>query len=445
MKKNLLVLSLFLLSLSAANAQAIVDTTGVIGDSYNRWSIEVSVGQGKGVKPYSNGYYSSNPGKFFGGLQANSFGVGARYMISPKFGIRLDLNYDKLTNQSGTESLDFEMVQFRTAFQGVANLIRLFNIEEAAGRFGLLLHGGIQIAAMTPNTVDETVPFPIAHNDGLTEWNGGIVVGFTPQYRISKSLAVFGDFSVLNNYRQHFNWDGAYSDNANNLSGQMIATSIGISFSFGNEKIHGDWAIIQDKNKAEMDKLDKRVGEMETMMNDADKDGVPDYLDLENNSLVGVAVDTKGRMVDLNSNGVPDELEKYMDKTITNNNAVVIEGSNSEVIKRLINEGYIAAYFNTSKINPNNDSTDNIGFVLNYLRTNPTATIEIRGFADEIGQNATNDKLALNRAQKVKDILWKAGIDASRVTIVSSGEDTSVDKNSEYARKLVRRVTFTVK
>ena len=284
MNKNLLVLSLFLLSFSAANAQAIVDTTGVIGDSYNRWSIEVSVGQGKGVKPYSNGYYSSNPGKFFGGLQANSFGVGARYMISPKFGIRLDLNYDKLTNQSGTESLDFEMVQFRTAFQGVANLIRLFNIEEAAGRFGLLLHGGIQIAAMTPNTVDETVPFPIAHNDGLTEWNGGIVVGFTPQYRISKSLAVFGDFSVLNNYRQHFNWDGAYSDNANNLSGQMIATSIGISFSFGNEKIHGDWAIIQDKNKAEMDKLDKRVGEMETMMNDADKDGVPDYLDVENNS-----------------------------------------------------------------------------------------------------------------------------------------------------------------
>jgi OOP family OmpA-OmpF porin len=62
MKKNLLVLSLFLLFFSAANAQAIVDTTGVIGDSYNRWSIEVSVGQGKGVKPYSsNNYYSSNP------------------------------------------------------------------------------------------------------------------------------------------------------------------------------------------------------------------------------------------------------------------------------------------------------------------------------------------------------------------------------------------------
>ena len=47
-------------------------------------------------------------------------------------------------------------------------------------------------------------------------------------------------------------------------------------------------------------------------MNDADKDGVPDYLDVENNSIAGVAVDTKGRMVDKNTNGVPDELENIL-------------------------------------------------------------------------------------------------------------------------------------
>ena len=51
---------------------------------------------------------------------------------------------------------------------------------------------------------------------------------------------------------------------------------------------------------------------METQMNDSDKDGVPDYLDQENNSVAGVAVDTKGRMVDKNNNGVPDELERYL-------------------------------------------------------------------------------------------------------------------------------------
>ena len=50
MKKGLLSL-LALLSIYTAGAQVAVDTTGVIGDSYNKWSIEVSVGQGKGVDP----------------------------------------------------------------------------------------------------------------------------------------------------------------------------------------------------------------------------------------------------------------------------------------------------------------------------------------------------------------------------------------------------------
>jgi OOP family OmpA-OmpF porin len=127
MKKGLLLLLAFL-SVFSTVAQVAVDTTGVLGDSYNKWSIEVSVGQGKGVRPYANGYYSSNPEKFFGRLQANSFGVAGRYMISPKFGVKADLNYEEFNNQSGSGSLDFKMVQYRIGFQGVVNAIRLFNI-----------------------------------------------------------------------------------------------------------------------------------------------------------------------------------------------------------------------------------------------------------------------------------------------------------------------------
>jgi len=439
MKKTILLLSLSLLTFSGVNAQ-VVDTTNVQIDSYNRWSIELSAGQSKGIRPYADGYYSSNPEKFLGQFQLNSFGIGARYMLSPKFGVKAELKYDKLDNKISGGSLPFEMTQYRLGLEGVINAVRLFNIEESAGRFGLLIHGGIQLSRLTSKT---DTPY---HNYNLTESNGGIIIGFSPQFRISKTIAFISDFSILTNYRQHLNWDGSYSDTKNNLAGQMVSTSLGLSFSFGHEKIHGDWAIIQDKNKQDMDKLDKRIGELETMMNDADKDGVPDYLDLENNSLAGVAVDTKGRMVDLNNNGVADELEKYLDKAITNNNETIVNSaSNDEVIKRLINEGYIAAYFETGSTNPSNDSVDSIGFVLNYLRNNPSASVEIRGYADEIGSNAINDKLSLSRAKKVKAILSKAGIDASKISIVSAGEDKSVDKNSDYARRLVRRATFTIK
>lgn len=53
-------------------------------------------------------------------------------------------------------------------------------------------------------------------------------------------------------------------------------------------------------------------------MNDTDKDGVPDYLDFENNSVAGAMVDTKGKMIDINNNGVPDDIEKYFLKNLEN-------------------------------------------------------------------------------------------------------------------------------
>ena len=92
MKKTILLLSLSLLTFSAINAQ-VVDTTNVQIDSYNRWSIELTAGQSKGIRPYSDGYYSSNPAKFLGRFQVNSFGLGARYMLSPKFGLKVELKY----------------------------------------------------------------------------------------------------------------------------------------------------------------------------------------------------------------------------------------------------------------------------------------------------------------------------------------------------------------
>ncbi|MBM6499081.1 OmpA family protein [Flavobacterium macrobrachii] len=447
MKKHLLVLASFLtVSLTTLNAQETVSAADkkkakelkelepdqeIVYDAYNRWSIEFGVGQAKGIRPYNDGYYSSYPSKLFGGIQINSFGVGARYMISPKFGMKFGLNYDKFTDQDGSGSLDFETFQYRANFEGVVNAIRLFNVEESAGRFGLLLHGGIQVSRMTSDVLD------------LSELNGGLIVGFSPQFRITKTISVFGDVSLLNNFRQHFNWDGSNSDVSNNLSGQMASFSFGLSFSFGNEKIHGDWAIIEDPKSKELKELESRIGDIETLMNDTDKDGVPDYLDVENNSLPGVAVDTKGRMVDLNNNGVPDELEKFVDKSITNNNnnMAVSDG----MVTKLINDGYIAAYFDTNKRVPTTASTDNIGFVLNYLKTNPGKSVDIIGYADEIGSTEYNDKLSSDRAESVKTILIKAGIEPSRLNILANGVDKSVDKSSEYARRLVRKVIFKIK
>ena len=425
----------------------------IVGETFNRWSVEFDLGQSKGAKPYTDGYYASDADKFLGGFQINHYGLGLRYMLNPKFGLKGRFAYDDIKNLSSSESLPFKLQHLQFSFEAVVNAIRLFDIQDNAGRMGLLFHFGIQASQMSPISNEgnpSQIPagqvVPINVNKGKKELNGGLVVGLTPSVRVFNNLSLFLDIAINSNIRQHFNWDGAsYSERNNNLTGSLFTTSFGLSYSFGKAKIHGDWAIIQDRNDKRLDSLNNRIGEIETLMNDTDKDGVPDYLDAEQNSITGVAVDTKGRMVDKNSNGVPDELEKYVNNSITSNNNATASMATENAVLQLINDGYIAAYFETTKATPNNASASNIGFILNYLKNNPGKNVEIAGYADETGKTETNNKLANDRAQNVKAILVKAGISESRITIMSRGEDDSVDKKSDWAKRLVRKTVFKIK
>lgn len=448
MKQRLLLLSLALLTTGVGYSQTedIKDAkdTGIRKD-YNKWTIEFSAGQSKGTKPFTDGYYSSNPDKLFGSIGFNTFTLGVRYMFSAKFGLKADISSDEFKNNKSTESLDFKLQQYRFGLQGVVNASRLFNIQEELGRLSILIHAGLQAARATPvYKPDDGVP---GYFYNKSELNLGVMFGISPEVRITKKFSIIGDFSTLSNFRQHFTWDGRLSDAQNNLSGQMIMGTVGLTYSFGRDDIHGDWAIIDEGRLKEIEDLDKRIGELETMLNDTDKDGVPDYLDVENNSISGVAVDTKGRMIDMNKNGIPDELEKYMANTYVDkqNISTAIAESNADMIKRLINEGYVTTYFDTAKTTPTNVSTEGIDFMLTYLRNNPNATIDIIGHADEVGKTSYNDKLAIGRANTVKNTLIKAGIPASRLNVINQGEDSSVAIDSKDARRLVRRVTFKVR
>lgn len=435
--KKITLLSLLLISSLSINAQDKPTS------DYNHWTIEATVGQAKGVKPYTTGYFSSDSRTFFGKPQANSFTVAGRYMFGPKFGLKLAFHYEDLKPIKDNESLPYEMQMMGLSFQGVVNLNRLFNIEDNLKRFNLLAHAGIKVDRMTSKTQDFAGTYNIPaskHNYGRTEYDGGLVVGATPQYRISKKMSVLLDVTVQNNYRQHFNWDGSYSDASNNLNGQMVTTSLGLTYSLGKGEMHGDWAIVKDKAQLEVEALGKRVGDIEAQMNDVDKDGVPDYLDQENNSVAGVAVDTRGRMIDLNRNGVPDELERYVDKTTKEN----VDKSVEDSVLRLVNEGYVCAYYESGLSEATNASTEGIDFMLNFLRNHPETKIDIVGHADEIGKTSSNNALSLKRAENVKNILVKAGIDPSRLNVISQGEDTSVAPDSSSARRLVRKVTFRV-
>lgn len=409
----------------------------------NNWTIEANVGHGKGVNPYSIGYYSSNPNSFFGSIQANDFSLGFRYMINQKFGVKTALTYQNFKNIKDNGSLPFEMKLMGISFQGVANLRKIFDLEESFKKIGLFVHGGIKIDQMESKTKNNAASL-VDHNYGEKEFNGGLIFGITPQFKLSDKLSFNLDVSIQSNYRQHFNWDGSNSETNNNLKGQIVTSSVGLSYSLGKNK-NGDWSDSKLEND-ELLEMNKRIAEIETLMNDTDKDGVPDYLDAQNNSITGVAVDTKGRMVDLNNNSIPDELEKHLSNNyFSKSESKETTNTDNIIIAKLINEGYITAYFDFNKTQPTNESSEGIDFILTFMRNYKNSSIDIIGHADEIGNTEKNNKLANSRALNVKNTLINAGISSDRLNIISQGEDSSVDITSENARRLVRRVTFKVK
>jgi OOP family OmpA-OmpF porin len=445
--KKITLLSVFFISLFSINAQEQKEKNKSSLD-YNKWTFEVTVGQASGKDTYAVGYYSSDPKTFFGQPQANSISFGTRYMLNPKFGFKLGLHYEDLKPVKNNGSLPFEMEMLGVSVSGVVNAFRLFDIENQFGRFGLLVHAGAKIDRMTSKTQDFAglITFPASNNIpktdnnyGRTELTGGYVIGFTPQYRFSKKMSILLDVSFQNNYRQHFNWNGSYSESYNNLTSKLTTTSIGLTYSMGESKIHGDWAVIKDKNIEKIEALENKINTVEAQTKDTDKDGVPDYIDQENNSIENILVDARGKMIDVNKNGVSDDLEKYVEKSIKG----ISEKTTEDPIVRLVNEGYVVVLFESKKATPS--VSTGIDFISTYLKNNPQSSIEITGYGDQIANNKINDDLAKSRAEEVKAILLKSGIETSRLQIVSKSTDNSVKADSEGSKKLVRKVCFTIK
>ncbi|WP_281636644.1 OmpA family protein [Flavobacterium marginilacus] len=423
MKKTILAL-VFASGLTTMTAQTDTEQS-TESSNFNRWTIELAGGFNKPAKPMTNGY-TTLP------LSPYVVDFGARYMFNNKFGLKADFGFNHFSGDNSSK--DFKSDYYRVAVQGVANLGRIMNFEEFTQTFGLLAHTGFGVAQGTFDNGRD--------NDLMVN----LITGVTAQIKLSNRIALTGDFSVIYNAKQDVAFDG-YSLNKSDMlsSGVILNGTIGLSYSLGKYDKHADWYARPIVEVSEIAALNKKIADIESTMQDTDKDGVPDYLDQEQNTIAGVMVNTKGQSIDVNKNSIPDELESYLTRTYGDNSESTVITKNNESIKRLINSGYICAYFDYNSTIPSNDSTDGINFVLTYLRNNPSATVDVVGHADELGKTAYNDKLSTARANTIKDIFVKSKIDASRVNVISAGEDTSVDKTSNGARKLVRKVTFTVK
>lgn len=409
MKKFIITLVFAVVSVSV-NAQN--DKKESSDNDFNKWSLELAVGGNKPQRPFTSiNYYTAT-------LSPLVVDLGVRYMLNNKFGIKADFGFNSFKPNSF--SYDFNSKYYRFDVQGVANLGRIMNFESWTNTIGLLGHAGFGVARLENQ------------NPSVKDNMGNFIAGGTIQFKISNRIALTTDFSTITNFSQDVPFDAKSSTPTKQYNGLLFNGTVGLTFYLGKNEKHADWIILKDENVLT---LEKRVTELETMNLDNDKDGVVDYLDEEPNTKAGTFVDTKGRALDLK------KIFNTYNNNTTNNNPNL----DAESIKKSINDGYVCVFFDLNKTTPTFDSKGSLAFMLNYLRNNPTATIDIIGHTDEIGSINYNSKLSEERANAVKKILVDAKVDASRLNVVASGIDDSVNKDSAIARSLVRKVTFKTK
>ncbi|KAF2515400.1 OmpA family protein [Flavobacterium zhairuonense] len=351
-------------------------------DNFNKWSIELDGGFNKAQRPFtSSNYYSSRISPFTADL-------GVRYMLNNKFGLKADFGYNSLTEQKNS-SLPFDSKYYRVDLQGVANLGRIMNFETWTNTFGLLAHAGFGVAQL--ENKDYNVKDKI----------GNAIFGLTGQVRLTDRVALTADATTILNAYQDRTFDGASATGNRGFSGLLFNGTVGLQVYLGKNTKHADWVVTS--NNADIAALENKVA------------------------------------------GLEEQIKKTPEKQVIVEKPINNVIADKDVVKDMINDKYYSVYFDFNKSTPIEASTSAIDVILAYLRKNPSASIDVVGHADQVGSSEYNDKLANLRATNVKTILEKAGISSSRLNVVSEGADTSIQKESEEARRLARRVTFRVK
>ena len=102
-------------------------------------------------------------------------------------------------------------------------------------------------------------------------------------------------------------------------------------------------------------------------------------------------------------------------------------------------------FFEFDRADLRSDARDTLRANADWLKTNPSARIEIEGHCDERGTNEYNLALGAKRAQSAKDYLVSLGIAGDRLSTISYGEEIPVCReHEESCWRQNRRARFVI-
>jgi peptidoglycan-associated lipoprotein len=102
-------------------------------------------------------------------------------------------------------------------------------------------------------------------------------------------------------------------------------------------------------------------------------------------------------------------------------------------------------FYEFDRYDLNADARTTLRANADWLRSNPSAKVEIEGHCDERGTNEYNLALGAKRAQAAREFLSTLGIPAERLSTISYGEEIPVcQEHSEDCWRKNRRARFVI-
>ena len=391
MKKEFLLILFMSLLTIGVYAQDDIKTC-----DYNKWSIDIGAGLNKAYRSFDNGYMSATPGLWTGT-------VGVRYMANEYFGVRAGLGYSSFDEKDG-ESLPFDSHEYDFDIQGVSNMGRIMNFHNWTKTFNLLAHYGLGVGVGDFGAADK-------------DWYLYPVAGLTGEVKLSKRIVFFADISTQANLYQEHGFDGGEGNDSN--VGGVYKGTVGLSFSLGKQNKRADFSY-SEKKDAQLARLNDQIRALSSKVND------------------------NSNKIKDNTN-TTDELQADVDELTKKVNSFgnMPASDYVDMTAELINNGFLNIYFDFNSTSVESSSTKNVAFLKSYMEKNPDSKVMLTGYADERGTNEYNQKLSKKRSDVVAKLLQNSGIDASKINVEGRGE-LSIDPNSSYARKMARKVTFTI-
>ncbi|MFA9213633.1 MAG: OmpA family protein [Candidatus Methylacidiphilales bacterium] len=285
-----------------------------------------------------------------------------------------------------------------------------------------------------------------------------IPVGFGAKYKINDQFD-FGLEGVVNLARtdKYDLYDPTPNQGFPDMFGSIML-SIGYNFTSSNRTQHLDWAnpmaVIYD------DLAKKAKKSTEALKADGDKDGIPDYLDLEPNTKLGYKVDVKGVTLDSDMDGIPDTDDTdpygfsqmlsvyYPAENFQVKSSIEIMKFSDSIPKSdfitLSTEGYGLPIitFEPNKYDIHVEQYPLLQQIARIMATDSSVNVAIIGHADENKPDMTQFNVAEKRALAVKRKLVKIFEISEDRILVFSERDPFVKKYKMQTEGLDRKVEF---